>query len=69
VKSCPSLTFTVSFGIFLLEASLRGQSSSEKREGKALHLSSSWKPYRAPHGLPPGTTPKPPEHFCTNLGA
>lgn len=32
VRSCPPLTFTVSLGIFLLAASLRGQSSSVERQ-------------------------------------
>lgn len=41
VKSCPSLTFTVSLGILLLEASLRGQSSSGNRVDKGFHLASS----------------------------
>lgn len=44
VKRRPSRTFTVSLGIFLLEASLRGQSSSEERAERAFHLTSSLEP-------------------------
>ena len=36
-QSCPPLTFTVSLGIFLLEASFRGQSSSVGKRGGSLH--------------------------------
>lgn len=35
--SCPLLTFTVSLGIFLLEASFRGQSSSGGKRGRSFH--------------------------------
>ena len=40
VRSCPPLTFTVSLGIFLLAASLRGQSSSAGGRGKSFHPTS-----------------------------
>ena len=61
VRSCPPPTFTVSLGIFLLAASLRGQSSSAGRRGKSFHPTAcslgSLTPQRAilhPH---PGTSP------------
>lgn len=56
--SCPSLTFTVSLGIFLLEASLRGQSSSEERAGGAIHLTGTSDPHRA-HFTPRHSTQAP----------
>lgn len=71
MKRRPSRTFTVSLGIFLLEASLRGQSSSEERAERAFPLTSS---LEAPTLTERPTVhdqtqhPSPWEHFCTNLG-
>ena len=69
VRSCPPLTFTVSLGIFLLAASLRGQSSSvgERRVLPPYFLLSGIPDPPKRHS-PPTPWDHPRVHFCTDQG-